>query len=77
MASSPQLLVAPWLANRRHPVNLSDAEFTVAELTAKYGRHVASDYVKNGRPTDEQNCIRAALRPFLKLYENEPAASSN
>jgi hypothetical protein len=68
---------AAWLANGRQPVSLSDAELTIVELTARYWRHVASYYVKDGRPTDEQSCIQAALRSFLRLYENEPAASSN
>ncbi len=32
-------------------------------------------YVKNGLPTFEQNCIRCALRPLLKLYGDDSVDS--
>ena len=67
-------LVAEWLAGDRQPLVSTAAELSVAELAARYWRFATGYYVKNGRPTDEQACIRAALRPLLKLYEDEPAA---
>jgi len=51
----------------RHPL-------TVAELMAAYWEHVIRHYVKDGRPTGEQNNIRAALRPALELYGRTSAA---
>lgn len=68
-------LIAEWLANNRQPFTSVQNDLTIADLTARYWRFVAQYYVKNGRPTDEQGCIRAALRPLLKLYENELALS--
>jgi integrase len=49
---------------------------TVAELIARYrSEHVVSYYVKNGKPTSEQDNIRQALRPVRELYGHTPAAS--
>jgi integrase len=68
-------LIAEWLANNRQPVTSVQNDLTIADLAARYWRFVARYYVKNGRATDEQGCIRAALRPLLKLYQNELAAN--
>ena len=43
-------------------------ETTVVELIAQYWRHTQRYYVKDGRPTDEQACIKAAIKPLKQLY---------
>lgn len=43
------------------------------ELILAYWKHAQSYYVKNGRPTDEQAGIRAALRHVRRLYGRTPA----
>jgi integrase len=42
-------------------------------LIAAYWRHVEGYYVKNGRPTSEQDLIRQALRVLRRLYGPTPA----
>lgn len=66
-------LTAEWLANGRRKLDSPGAGLTVLELVDRYFQHVEKYYVKNGLPTDEQNCIKAALRPLLRLFENELA----
>ncbi len=39
---------------------------------AAYWRYAKGYYVKNGKPTDEQSCIRTALRHTRQLYGNQP-----
>ena len=38
-----------------------------------YWRHVEGYYVKDGRPTSEQDNIRQALRFVRQLYDSSPA----
>jgi integrase len=64
-------LVARWLSGEL--ANGAD-DLTIDELVVKYWRFARTHYVKNGLPTDEQDCIRAALRPLLVLYQDEQAA---
>jgi integrase len=66
-------LIAEWEANDRQPLLSDPADLTIAELAARCWRFARRYYVKNGRPTGEQNGIKAALRPLLKFYEREPA----
>src|SRR4051812_48271296 len=65
-------LVAEWLSSDREPVASDD--LSVEELAARYWQHCERYYVKGGRPTSEQDCVRAALRPLLALYADEPAS---
>jgi integrase len=44
-------------------------------LAAFWNRHVARRYVKNGKPTSEQNSFRTALRPVRQLYGREPVVN--
>ena len=61
-------LTGEWLANgRRLPVEQSH-DITVVELIALYWRFAKTYYVKNGKATDEQACIKAALRHVKQLY---------
>ena len=46
---------------------------SVDELILAYFRHAQSYYVKDGRPTSEQDNIRQALRPVRRLYGASPA----
>src|SRR5687768_15393016 len=41
---------------------------TVVELVEEYWQFVTGYYVKNGKPTNTQHSIRAALRPVIQLY---------
>lgn len=60
-------LIGEWLeGGRRLPV--SKDEITIVELISRYWHHARQYYVKNGRPTDEQACIKAAVKPLRELY---------
>ncbi len=59
-------LIAEWLSRGRALPPGENTELSVNELVLAYFRqHVEQHYCKNGRPTSEQHCIKAALR-FLK-----------
>ena len=47
---------------------------TVGELVLRYWKHAEGYFRKNGRPTDECACIKAALRHVTELYHRTPAA---
>jgi integrase len=70
-------VLAEWKANGRRwnqqPGEGSGSDLTVVELTAAYWRHVQSYYVKDGRPTSEQDTIVHALRFVKRLYGTTPA----
>jgi hypothetical protein len=53
-----------WL--RRKSVDRST--LTVDDLALRFLEHAIAYYVKDGEPTSEVACIRAALRPLVKLY---------
>jgi integrase len=46
----------------------------IKDLMLAYLRFAATYYVKNGQPTDECYCIRAALRPLRQLYGDTPVS---
>lgn len=46
---------------------------SIAELIVAFLEHAKTHYVKNGEPTSEQHCIRAAVRPLRELYGLTPA----
>lgn len=46
----------------------NESGLTINELMLGYWEHSQSYYVKNGKPTDEQACIRAAPRPLRRLF---------
>ncbi len=63
-------LIAEWRA--RHPLpksgrGLPSPALSVNELILAYFRHAQAYYVKDGRPTSEQDNIRQALR-FLRPH---------
>jgi integrase len=69
-------LVAEWLAARNLPPAAprpTAAPLTVAELVLAYWRWAESYYVKDGKPTSEQDTIRQALRFVRRLYGSTPA----
>ena len=69
-------LIGEWLASGRTAPATSSAEvFTVTQLIARYWAHAEVYYVKHGRPTSEQACIRAALGPLKRLYGSLPVES--
>jgi integrase len=67
-------LVSEWLAGGRQLVITAGDGLTIVEAIARYWRHAKAYYVKNGRPTAEQACIRAALRFVIEFYADTPAA---
>jgi hypothetical protein len=68
-------LIGEWLARDRQPAATSDIGLTIIEAINRYRQHVKFYYVKNGKPTSEQTCIRTALRPVKRLCGNKPAAA--
>ena len=46
---------------------------SIAELVVAFLEHAKTHYVKNGEPTSEQHCLRAAMRPLRELYGLTPA----
>ena len=70
-------LVAEWLAaGRPTHVQAHCGEITLSEVMAAYWRHVKRRYVKNGRPTSEQHCIRSALRPHAWQMQKNSTTST-
>lgn len=52
------------------------AGVSVAALVARFLANVKVEgrYVKSGKPTSENGCLKMALRPLVKLYGTMPAA---
>ena len=46
---------------------------TINEVVLAYLKHAMAYYVKNGKQTDEVNCIKSAVRPLRELYPELPA----
>jgi integrase len=67
-------LIAEWRTHRKHllPTTAAgpatDRKLSVNELILAYWRHVEGYYVKDGRPTSEQDNIRQALRFVRRTY---------
>ena len=65
-------LVGEWVAQGRPkvmvPRGTSSGGIIVKELVLAYWARCQKYYVKDGTATDEQVCIRTALRPVLDLY---------
>jgi integrase len=69
-------LISEWLAGRHLPSASplpSPTPMTVAELLLAYWKYVKTYYVKDGRPTSEQDTIRQAHRFLRRLYGSTPA----
>jgi hypothetical protein len=70
-------LIADWRAGRpRLPVRAAttaDPGPSINELVLAYFRHAHAYYVKDGRPTSEQDNIRQALRFLRQLHGTAPA----
>jgi hypothetical protein len=67
-------LIAEWLIKGRAPSpQPKESELTISELIVAYWKFVLTHYVKNGVPTAEQDCIKAAIRPLRRLYGKTPA----
>jgi integrase len=65
-------LMSEWLVNRhRRPDERKG--LSLNELMVLYVRFVESCYVKDGKATSEQESIRQALRPLMRLYGHTPA----
>jgi hypothetical protein len=60
-------LIGEWLESGRQLLT-AGAGLAVNELMVRYMRFVEGYYVKDGRPTSEQDSIRQALRPVKNLY---------
>jgi integrase len=71
-------LLAEWRSAAADPTGNqpppAPGSLRVVELIDAYWhRHVEQHYVKDGRPTGEQNCIREALKPLKALYASVAA----
>ncbi|NQV26188.1 MAG: site-specific integrase [Rhodopirellula sp.] len=66
-------LIAEWLAGESEGgktlrQSRSSDQLTVSELIQRYHSFVIDYYRKDGKPTSEQACIKAALRHLRELY---------
>ena len=68
-------VIAEWEANgRRQPQrNCAAADLTVNELILAYWRFAEGSYVKNGKPTSQQERVRRSLKPLKQLYGHTAA----
>lgn len=72
-------LIAQWLANGCQPlpeVKATEAEahvLSVSKLILTYWNFAKTHYVKDGKPTQEPENIRVALKPLRRLYGSTPA----
>ncbi len=68
-------LIAEYLAANRQPqyFTTEDDRITVVEVLAAFWRFAKSYYVKNGKPTNEQDAFRLVIRDIRLLYGNTPA----
>ncbi|MAE67540.1 MAG: recombinase XerD [Phycisphaeraceae bacterium] len=68
-------LIAEWLAHDRRieadghsTASVSRSDLTINELLVAYWGFATSYYVKNGKPTGEQQALKYAMRPLAELY---------
>ena len=67
--------LAEWHAAGKSSLSVYD-DMTLTELVARFWVHVESYYRSpDGKPTSEQDSLRYALRPLLKLYGNTNASA--
>jgi len=45
-----------------------ESGLTINELVLAFRRHAAQHYVKNGKPTSEIHCLKAATDPLFEVY---------
>jgi integrase len=57
-------LVDDWLRRK----SVERATLTIDELAIRFLEYAIAYYAKDGKPTSEVACIRAALRPLVKLF---------
>ena len=57
-------IVDPFVTKSADPAS----GLTVNELVLAFMRHADGHYVKNGKPTSEIHCLRAAVRPLIDVY---------
>jgi integrase len=56
-------------------VTFNGQQITIDELCILYVRHAERYYVKDGKRTSEVHCIKAALRPLIRLFGETKAAA--
>jgi integrase len=64
-----------WLSNDRHTptsIGTQPATTTIDDLVVAFWHHAESYYVKDGRPTREQQALGYSLKPLVKLYGSTP-----
>lgn len=72
-------LLSGWITEKFGEVTPQAADdsargYAISDLILAYWNHAKTYYVKRGQPTDEQDGIRAALRPLRQLYGHKAAA---
>ena len=66
-------LIAEWLANQHQIAHQGRpsgdvSDITINELILAYWQHVEQYYVKNGRPSGEQQAMKYSLKPVAEQY---------
>jgi integrase len=61
------------IADSNRGTETDDPGPSVAALILAFLAYAEQHYIKNGAPTSEQHCIRAAVRPLRELYGLTPA----
>ena len=69
-------LIAEWLANGRKHVDPSQPkpEVQVNDISAAYWRFCKTYYVKDGKPTEEQAGIKAAMKRLKEEFGRLPVS---
>ena len=70
-------LISKWLANGRRPIEVEPEpapEITVARICVAYLEHCKEYYVKDGKPTEEQAGIKAAVKRLVEKFGKLPAS---
>lgn len=65
-------LIGEWLANGREPLASSADELSVAEVLNRYLKFAKTYYVKGGKPTQELDGMKDAIRQVRKRYSRSP-----
>lgn len=64
-------LIDKWRLRQENP---TESNITVGQLVLLYDEHIASYYVKDGKPTSEVLCVKSALRPVVAMFAKTPVS---
>ncbi len=66
-------LIAEYLLDSRQNRPVGDTRISVVEVLALFWKHCKVYYVKNGKPTNEQDAFKLIIRDIKQLYASLPA----